>query len=73
MIAAKWVNPAELNHSPGPTESNDFATGISIPFEPAESDSARTIESIHKRAATVTPLLEEILMSRPPSHWGLND
>ena len=44
-----------------------------VTFEAAKSDSARTLESIHERAETVTPLLEEILACRPPSHWGLND
>jgi hypothetical protein len=29
-----------------------------------------TIEAIHARAEAVTPILEEILYSRPPLHWG---
>jgi hypothetical protein len=32
-----------------------------------------TIEEIHLRAITVTPLLKEILNFRPPPHWGINE
>jgi hypothetical protein len=28
---------------------------------------------LQERALVVTPLLEEILHSPPPSHWGLNE
>jgi len=31
------------------------------------------IKSLHVRAETVTPVLEEILETRPPSHWGINE
>jgi hypothetical protein len=32
-----------------------------------------TIEEIHLRAETMTPLLKEILDFRPPPHWGINE
>ncbi len=32
-----------------------------------------TIEEIHVRAETVTPLLKEILDHQSVSHWGINE
>jgi hypothetical protein len=31
-----------------------------------------TIEEIHIRAETITPLLKNILDFRPPEHWDIN-
>ena len=32
-----------------------------------------TVESIHVRAETLTPLLKEILEYRPVPRWGINE
>lgn len=42
-------------------------------FQLPEPMSASTIEAIQFRAETVTPLLKEILHSRPSPHWGINE
>lgn len=42
-------------------------------FQLPEPMSASTIEAIQLRAETVTPLLKEILHSRPSPHWGINE
>jgi hypothetical protein len=39
----------------------------------AEMDSVAIVEAIQARASTLTPVLEEILYSRPSSHWGINE
>jgi hypothetical protein len=44
-----------------------------IQFPMAEMELAVTLEAVHARAETITPLLEEILRSRPPAHWGINE
>jgi hypothetical protein len=38
-----------------------------------KSTSLLSIEEIHLRAETMTPLLKEILNFRPPPHWVIND
>jgi len=43
------------------------------PFAVVEPTSAWTIEAIQIRAQVVTPLVEEILQSRPPTRWGINE
>jgi hypothetical protein len=39
----------------------------------AESDSVAILEAIQARASTLTPVMEEILQLRPPSHFGINE
>jgi hypothetical protein len=39
----------------------------------AEQDSAVILEAIELRASSLTPVMEEILHSRPSSHWGINE
>jgi len=36
-------------------------------------DIAFTFESINSRAKAVTPLLQELFLSRPPIRWGINE
>jgi hypothetical protein len=36
-------------------------------------ESAPNLEAIQVRAATLTPVMEKILQSRPSSHWGINE
>ena len=36
-------------------------------------DHLYTVEEIHIRAETVTPLLREILDFHPVAHWGINE
>ena len=38
-----------------------------------EPEQLYTIEEIHIRAETVTPLLSEILNFHPSPHWGINE
>jgi hypothetical protein len=38
-----------------------------------EPDSASFLEAIQVRASILTPVIEEILDSRPSSHWGINE
>jgi hypothetical protein len=42
-------------------------------FAPPGQRSVCTVEAIHLRAETITPLLKEIPEIRPPSHWGINE
>jgi hypothetical protein len=51
------------------------AAGKSSPGRSRDSASAHfyTIEEIHIRAETVTPLLREILDFEPAPHWGINE
>jgi len=44
-----------------------------ISFAVVEPESAWTIEAIRVRAEVVTPFVEEILQSRPPTRWGINE
>jgi len=39
----------------------------------AELDSVAILEAIQVRASTLTPVMEEILQLRPPSHFGINE
>jgi hypothetical protein len=34
---------------------------------------AFSFEDIQRRAETITPLLKQLLDSRPPPHWGINE
>lgn len=45
---------------------------ISSPEKPERLISS-SIEEIHNRAETISPLLQELLDRRPPPHWGLNE
>jgi hypothetical protein len=44
-----------------------------IPFPLREVERAFSIEDIQARVENITPRLEEILRSRPPIHWGINE
>ena len=39
----------------------------------AEIELAFTLEAVHDRADTVTPLLEEMLSTRLPIQWGVSE
>ena len=39
----------------------------------AELDSTSILEVIRVRASTLTPIMQEMLHSRPSSHWGINE
>jgi len=56
---------------------NQTRVGISqdqvSPFAVAEDAPTWTIEAIQIRAEAVSPVMEEILQSRPPTHWGINE
>lgn len=41
--------------------------------ENPESLISSSMEEIHNRAETISPLLQELLDRRPPPHWGLNE
>jgi hypothetical protein len=65
---------ALLLDSPKPRLLLDFAKpSKSIPFPLREAERAFSIEAIQARVENITPLLEEILRSRPPIHWGINE
>ena len=32
-----------------------------------------TVENIHERAETMTPILKEIMSHCPPQRWGINE
>lgn len=42
-------------------------------LENPESLISSSMEEIHNRAETISPLLQELLDRRPPTHWGLNE
>jgi len=48
------------------------ASGNILP-EHSGPDSLYSIEEIHVRAETMTPLLKEILDFHPPEHWEINE
>jgi hypothetical protein len=39
----------------------------------AELDSVAILQAIQARVSTLTPVMEEILQFRPPSHFGINE
>ena len=39
----------------------------------AELNSASILEAIRVRESTLTAVMERILQSRPPTHWGINE
>jgi hypothetical protein len=49
-----------------------MADKTSLPAK-AESLISSSIQEIHNRAETISPLLQEFLDRRPPPHWGLNE
>jgi len=53
--------------------SNNVEICLSKFFEMPQDDCDCSIEGIHARAKAVTPLLEEILNTHPPIHWGINE
>ena len=65
---------ALLLDSPKPRLLLDIAKPRkSIQFPLREAERAFSIEAIQARVGTITPLLEEILRTRPPMHWGINE
>ena len=45
----------------------------SLPTPERKASISFTIEEVHKRAETISPLLKELLGFRPPPHWGINE
>ena len=39
----------------------------------AELDSVAILKAIRARESSLTPVSDEILYFRPPSHWGINE
>jgi hypothetical protein len=62
---ALTFTPVELELTPETVKPSEA--------EVADQDSAATLQTIELRASTVTPVIEEILHCRPPSHWGINE
>jgi hypothetical protein len=58
-------DPAELELTPDATESPEAVS--------ANLNSASVFETIRVRELTLTPIMKEILQSRPSSHWGINE
>ena len=68
------IMSALLLDSPKPRQLLDFAKPRrAIQFPLREAERAFSIEDIQARVGTITPLLEEMLRSRPPIHWGINE
>lgn len=57
--------PAELELIPEAAKTSEAVA--------AEQDSASISEAIEVRASSLTPVMDEILQSRPSSHWGINE
>ena len=58
-------DPSELELIPDATEASAAAS--------ADLNSASIFETIRVRELTLTPVMKEILQSRPSSHWGINE
>jgi hypothetical protein len=68
---ATWVmREPKLLAAPKIGAANKFAPGSGRDGPP---ERFYTIEEIHIRAETMTPLLKEILDYRPAPHWGINE
>jgi hypothetical protein len=75
LVGYSVVKLLPLIASPAAAQ-NSFARGrqtceIVAPW--CEDQWECAIKSLQARAVTVTPVLEEILETRPPSHWGINE
>lgn len=67
-----------LNRSKEPKPvSEEKQHGLAPQGRAVASESSAVVsgyrEEIHKRAETVTPLLQGLLDFRPPPHWGINE
>lgn len=60
---ASVINPTEV----------DLSQNQISPIALAELETFWTIEDIQNRAEVITPTMEEILESRPPTRWGINE
>jgi hypothetical protein len=56
-----------------PAEAHSVEIRFSKRFDQADDDCDCSIEAIHARAEAMTPLLDEILSTRPAIHWGINE
>lgn len=68
LSAATFTNPNSTSKGPNwetKEGTPDLTTNGATP-DPI-------IAAIHGRAQAITPTLQSILRSRPPSHWGLNE
>ena len=64
-----------MNPLIGDTAGLELTPGVVNAVEAlvAEMDSAAILKAIQARESTLTPVIEEILYSRPSSHWGINE
>jgi hypothetical protein len=58
-------DPSELELTPAATEASAAAS--------ADLNSTSAFETIRVRELTLTPVMKDILKSRPSSHWGINE
>jgi hypothetical protein len=58
-------DPSELELTPDAMEASAVAS--------ADLNSPSAFETIRVRELTLTLFMEEILQSRPSSHWGINE
>ena len=59
------ADPPELELIPGVAEASEGVL--------AELDLASIVKAIQVRESTITPIMKELLQSRPSSHWGINE